>query len=79
MIDDLPLFQPTALQRRIIAAAVEIEECTPETIEFLHAVLCQVGLPRARTKGGFSSATIRTESLQAERGSDSPRGLKFFV
>ena len=47
MTDDLPLFQPTPLQRRLIDAAVEIEDCTPDTVEFLHAVLCQVGLPRA--------------------------------
>jgi hypothetical protein len=45
MIDDLPLFQPTPLQRRILDAAVEIQGCTPDTVEFLHAVLCQVGLP----------------------------------
>ncbi|MEM9128565.1 MAG: replication protein RepA [Pseudomonadota bacterium] len=40
---------PTILQRRIIDAAVEIQEVAPETPEFLHSVLCQVGLPRKAT------------------------------
>ena len=48
---NLPLFQPTPLQRRLINAAVEIEECTPDTVEFLHAVLCQVGLPAPCDEG----------------------------
>src|SRR5438067_645128 len=68
MIDDLPLFQPTALQRRIIDAAVEIEECTPETIEFLHSVLCQVGLPRARTKERFFERNNGRASIAIEAG-----------
>lgn len=66
--DGLPLFQPTALQRRIIDAAIEIEECTPETIEFLHAVLCQVGLPRARTKERFFERNNGRASIAIEAG-----------
>src|SRR5258707_2799046 len=50
MTDDLPLFQPTPLQRRMIDAAVEIEEFAPDTVEFLHSVLWQVGLPRSTTQ-----------------------------
>jgi hypothetical protein len=68
MIDDLPLFQPTALQRRIIDAAVEIQDCTPDTVEFLHAVLCQVGMPRARTKERFFERNNGRASIAIEAG-----------
>jgi hypothetical protein len=68
MIDGLPLFQPTALQRRIIDAAVEIQDCTPDTVEFLHAVLCQVGMPRARTKERFFERNNGRASIAIEAG-----------
>jgi replication initiator protein len=68
MTDDLPLFQPTPLQRRIIDAAVEIEECTPDTIEFLHAVLCQVGLPRSSTKERIFERNNGKASIRVESG-----------
>jgi hypothetical protein len=68
MINDLPLFQPTALQRRIIDAAVEIQDCTPDTVEFLHAVLCQVGMPRARTKERFFERNNGRASIAIEAG-----------
>jgi Plasmid encoded RepA protein len=68
MIDDLPLFQPTALHRRIIDAAVEIQQCQPETPEFLHAVLCQVGMPRARTKERFFERNNGKASIAIEAG-----------
>jgi hypothetical protein len=72
MIDDLPLFEPTPLQRRLIDAAVEIEECTPDTVEFLHAVLCQVGLPRRATnerafERGNGRATICIEAGKLQK------------
>jgi hypothetical protein len=68
MIDDLPLFQPTPMQRRIIDAAVEIQQCQPETPEFLHAVLCQVGMPRARTKERFFERNNGKASIAIEAG-----------
>jgi replication initiator protein len=67
-IDDLPLFQPTPLQRRLIDAAVEIEECTPDTVEFLHAVLCQVGLPRRVTKERVFERNNGRASIRVEAG-----------
>jgi hypothetical protein len=66
--DDLPLFQPTALQRRLIDAAVEIGECTPDAVEFLHSVLCQVGLPRSRTKERFFERNNGRASIAIEAG-----------
>ncbi|MDQ2764733.1 MAG: replication protein RepA, partial [Pseudomonadota bacterium] len=66
--NDLPLFQPTPLQRRLIDAAVEIGECTPDTVEYLHSVLCQVGLPRARTQGRFFERSNGRASIAIEAG-----------
>ena len=67
-LPELPLFQPTPLQRRMIDAAVEIEECTPETIEFLHSVLCQVGLPRSSTKERIFERNNGKASIRVEAG-----------
>jgi hypothetical protein len=66
--DDLPLFQPTPLQRRLIDAAVEIEDCTPDTVEFLHAVLCQVGLPRRAMKERIFERNNGRASIRVEAG-----------
>jgi hypothetical protein len=66
--DNLPLFQPTPLQRRLIDAAVEIEECTPDAVEFLHSVLCQVGLPRSQTKERFFERNNGRASIAIEAG-----------
>lgn len=68
MTDDLPLFETTPLQRRIIDAAAEIQECQPDTPEFLHAVLCQVGLPRARTNERFFERNNGRASIAIEAG-----------
>ena len=68
MTDDLPLFQPTSFQRRMIDAAVEIEECTPDTVEFLHAVLCQVGLPRSSTKERVFERNNGRASIRIDAG-----------
>lgn len=62
------LFEPTPLQRRLIDAAVEIQECTPDTPEFLHSVLCQVGLPRSRTKERFFERSNGKASVAIEAG-----------
>jgi hypothetical protein len=68
MTDDLPLFQLTSFQRRMIDAAVEIEECTPDTVEFLHAVLCQVGLPRSSTTERIFERNNGRASIRVEAG-----------
>ena len=68
MTDDLPLFQLTPFQRRLIDVAVEIEECTPDTVEFLHAVLCQVGLPRSSTKEHVFERNNGRASIRVEAG-----------
>lgn len=41
--------EPTQLQRKIVEYAADIMEAQCETPEFLHSVLCQVGLPRSKT------------------------------
>ena len=69
MADDfLPLFQPTPLQRRIIDAAVEIGDCTPDSAEFLHSVLCQAGLPRSATKERVFERNSGRASIRVETG-----------
>lgn len=35
---------------RVIQLSAEIQATPPDDIEFMHTVLCQVGLPRKRTK-----------------------------
>jgi hypothetical protein len=68
MTDDLPLFQPTPLQRRIIDAAVEIGDCTPDSAEYLHSVLCQAGLPRSATKERVFERNSGRASIRVETG-----------
>jgi len=68
MTNDLSLSQPTLLQRRLIDAAVEIGECTPDTVEYLHSVLCQVGLPRAKTSERFFERSNGRTSIAIEAG-----------
>jgi replication initiator protein len=69
MADDFsPLFQPTPLQRRIIDAAVEIGDCTPDSVEFLHSVLCQAGLPRSATNERVFERNSGRASIRVETG-----------
>jgi hypothetical protein len=65
---DTPTPRTTALQRRIIDAAIEIGECTPDAVEFMHSVLCQVGLPRARTEARFFERSNGSASIAIEAG-----------
>jgi hypothetical protein len=67
-LEELPLFQPTTLQRRILDAAADIMEVGPETPEFLHAVLCQVGLPRSKVEGRIFERTSGKAALRLEAG-----------
>ena len=41
----------SAVMRRTLDAAVRIGSADAEGIDFQHAVLCQVGIPRSRTSG----------------------------
>lgn len=49
MSEDAP--QVARLTRRLVDAGLSIAEVHPDRPEFLHAVLCQVGLPRSRQEG----------------------------
>lgn len=53
---------------RIIKAAGEIAEQRPERLDFLHSVLCQVGLPRRRPEGDTFERTSGNASLLVEAG-----------
>src|SRR5438270_6758756 len=64
----LPLLPLSRLQRRVIDAAVDIQDWPPETPEFMHAVLCQVGLPRARTQERFFERDNGRVSIGIEAG-----------
>jgi hypothetical protein len=73
--DELPLFEPTPLQRRLIDAAADIMEAGCDSPEFMHAVLCQVGLPRSRTtertferSNGRCSIVVEAGRLWRRRG-----------
>jgi hypothetical protein len=60
----------SAVMRRTLDAAVRIGSADPEGIDFQHAVLCQVGIPRSRTTGrvferhsGFVSVRLEAGAL----------------
>lgn len=59
---------PTLLQRRMIDAACDIADVDTENPEFLHAVLCQVGLPRSRLQERVFERTNGNASLRLEAG-----------
>lgn len=58
----------TRLQRRIVDAAVTIGEVDQDRPAFLHAVLCQLGLPRSRTDARSFSRTSGRASMLIEAG-----------
>jgi hypothetical protein len=62
--DDLPNL--TILQRRIVDAACDIAELDTENPEFLHAVLCQCGLPRSRPKERIFERSNGNASMRLE-------------
>jgi hypothetical protein len=53
---------------RIVRAAEAIADEPPRRIEFLHSVLCQVGLPRRRVDGLSFERTSGNVSLLLEAG-----------
>jgi hypothetical protein len=54
--------------RRMVGAAADIMQDPPERADFLHAVLCQVGMPRKRTEGRTFERHSGTASMLLEAG-----------
>lgn len=62
------LAELTQLQRKIIDASLTIADLAPDRPEFLHAVLCQVGLPRSRQEKRVFERACGNASLLLEAG-----------
>ena len=58
----------TVQQRRVINAAGDIATTRPELVAFQHAILCQVGLPRARVAERTFERTSGSASILVEAG-----------
>ena len=71
---DTPAGRPTLLQRKLIDAAADIMEAQADSPEFLHSVLCQVGLPRAQTNERRFQRNSGTAAIEIEAGSLYRRG-----
>lgn len=54
--------------KRIVEASADIRVNQPEEIEFLHSLLCQVGMPRSRVEGRTFERRSGTASLLLEAG-----------
>jgi len=59
---------PTHLERRIVDASLTIADLAADRPEFLHAVLCQVGLPRSRQEARTFERHSGNASLLLEAG-----------
>jgi len=64
----------TPIKRRIVNAAVEIQQEPLERIDFLHAILCQVGMPRKPTEGRVFERSSGYATLRLEAGAIFRRG-----
>lgn len=64
----------TPIVRRILGAAEVIGQEPPDQIDFLHAVLCQVGMPRKATPGRIFERTSGNASMVLEAGRLYSRG-----
>jgi hypothetical protein len=71
---DGPTHPITLLQRRIIDAAADIMEVQADAPEFMHSVLCQVGLPRAKTEARTFQRSSGTVAIEVEAGKLYKRG-----
>jgi hypothetical protein len=60
--------------RRVMDAAAAITQDPPERADFLHAVLCQVGMPRKRTEGRTFERRSGSASMLLEAGRIWQRG-----
>lgn len=56
------------IQKRIINAAVEIEQDDPLGIVYQHSLFCQVALPRSRPEGRVFERAYRNGSVRIESG-----------
>lgn len=59
----------TSIERRIIDAAADISEIDADTPHYLHALLCQVGLPRSKPEGRIFERSSGKAGLRLEAGS----------
>ncbi|MCB1780295.1 MAG: replication protein [Candidatus Competibacteraceae bacterium] len=60
--------QLPAIQRRIIDAAVNIDQDDPLAIVYQHSLFCQIALPRSRPKGRTFERAYRNGSVCMEAG-----------
>jgi hypothetical protein len=68
--DGYPKRTRSRIERRLIETAGDMGEThQPDSIDYLHAVLCQVGLPRSRSRGASFERTSGQTSLLVEAGS----------
>jgi hypothetical protein len=70
----LPPVTLTKLERRIIEAAADIMDTQADSPEFMHSVLCQVGLPRARTDERSFQRSSGTAAIEITAGNLYRRG-----
>ncbi|MCB2111749.1 MAG: hypothetical protein KDD88_12110, partial [Rhodobacteraceae bacterium] len=57
-----------AIQRRVIDAAVQIEEDDPLEILYQHSLFCQIALPRSRPEGRIFERSYRNGSVKMQAG-----------
>ena len=57
-----------ATVRRVVEASSSIQQDPPERADFLHSVLCQVGMPRKKTEGRTFERKSGTVSIMLEAG-----------
>lgn len=63
-----PLKPLTSVQRRLLDARARLVQEPPERVDFLHAVLCQVGMPRKPTAGRSFERRSGAASMLLEAG-----------
>jgi len=64
---EIPRAMP-ATTRRIVKTATEISQDPPDRADFLHAILCQVGMPRKATEGRLFERTSGGAVMRLEAG-----------
>jgi hypothetical protein len=74
----------TLLENRLVEARADIIDCEPDHLEYTHAVLAQVGLPRSRTeertftrRSGQTSIFLEAGSAPDKLGAFSPVPLPY--